>query len=534
MGMVAQEDAAGAVGTGDRIQSDADRRWRDFSLLCSASAASQFGGMCAATANPLLALLLTHSPVFAGWVGAASAVPALLMYLPAGWLVDHFDRHRLMMVSQAARFTVCLLLIFALYVGYHQTSMLIVAALCEGTLLVLYSAAEITAVRRMVNDSRLPSALAISEARGHLMLIMGKPCGGLLFGFSKALPYCVNIFTSLWPIVALCMVDSKDYRQPYSDEESISLLDSLKTVIGDAFLRTVVAACAIGNFSFQIIILLLVVMAEQQHMSAAMIGVLLATSGVGGLVGSMVAPRLGRRVEDKRNIVLFSVVAWGALTLIVAVSAEPVMGFIAWGGLSIAGGFLNVAIDTYQAQHVPDRMFGRVMGVNRFLTSGAVPMGALSAGYIVAALQPRAAALLVFGVTATMSVAAAMMIRPRMLLGNRLANRLRALLGLPIRVAVVRRLTLTPAAPRMVHLSVLYGLTDRRRPCTPDPPANGRLTGYVPSLSATSSRSGIPREVISTGIRSVKPYTKDSAGVSTTTESPSPSATPRIAATAPS
>jgi MFS family permease len=522
--------------TSTAIDPDAERRWRDFSLLCSASAASQFGGMCAATANPLLALLLTHSPVFAGWVGAASAVPALLMYLPAGWLVDHFDRHRLMMISQAARLTVCLLLIFALYIGYHQSSMLIMAALCEGTLLVLYSAAEITAVRRMVNASRLPSALAINEARGHLMLIMGKPCGGLLFGFSKALPYCVNIFTSLWPIIALCMVDSRDYRIPKKSTSPISLLDSIKLVVNDAFLRTVVAACAIGNFSFQIIILLLVVMAEQQHMSAAMIGVLLALSGVGGLVGSMVAPRLGKRVKDKRNVILFSVIAWGALTLVVAVSAEPVMGFVAWGGLSIAGGFLNVAIDTYQAEHVPERMFGRVMGINRFLTSGAVPLGALSAGYIVAALQPRAAASLVFGVTATMSVAAAILIRPRMVLRDRLADWLKARLALPTptKVSVVRRLTLTPALPLVVHLSVLPGLTDRRRPCTPDPPADGHPTGCVPCSSATSSRSGIPHAVISTATKSAKPYTRDSAGASTTTESPFSAVTPRIVVTAPS
>jgi MFS family permease len=421
-------DLRASSGTATEVDAE---KWRDFTLLSSASAASQFGSTCAATANPLLALLLTHSPVFAGWVGAASTVPALLMYLPAGWLVDHVDRHLLMLISQMARLAVSSLLVLALLIGYHETLMLIVAALFEGTFLVLYSAAEITAVRRIMNATRLPSALAINEARNHLMLIIGRPCGGILFGLGKAFPYCVSIVTSLWPIVALCMVRNRDYRRPAAKNAPISITDSIKTVISDAFLRTVVVTCIIGNFSFQIVVLLLVVMAEQQHMPAAQIGILLAMSGVGGFVGSIIAPKLGRRIPGKHNLVMFSVIVWAGLTLVVAVSAQPVTGMIAWGGLSVAGGFLNVAIETYQAEHVPEQAFGRVMGINRFLTSGAVPLGALSAGYIVAAIHPHAAAWLVSGVMGTTIVATAVLIRPRRVLRDRLTDWLKARLALP-------------------------------------------------------------------------------------------------------
>lgn len=405
-------------------------RWRDFTLLWSASAASQFGGMCAATANPLLALLLTHSPVFAGYVGAASTIPALLMYLPAGWFVDRFNRRLLMFVGQLGRLAGSALVVCALGFGGHPKPLLIMAALCEGTFLVLYSAAEITAVQQVVSSVDLPSALAMHEARGHLALMAGKPLGGYLFGRRESYPYYVNMLASVWSLLALLLMNKTDY-QPHETGRSVdgtprsSLFDGVKMMISDSFLRTVVVVCAVGNFFFQTVVLSLLVLAEQQHLSSARIGLLLATSGVGGLVGSIAAPILRKRVRDERNIIKVCVLAWAVLTLIVAVSAQPVTGLIAWGGLSVTGGFLNVAIVTYQTRRVDPHLLGRVMGINRFLTSGAVPLGALSAGYIVAGLQPRLAAWLVFGAITLTAVTMAFLLHPRWLLPDPTVDRLK-------------------------------------------------------------------------------------------------------------
>jgi predicted MFS family arabinose efflux permease len=168
--------------------------------------------------------------------------------------------------------------------------------------------------------------------------------------------------------------------------------------------------------------LLLVVLAEQRNISAAGIGLLLATSGVCGLAGSFIAPMIGTRVRDERNIIKFCVVTWAALTFVVAISAQPIIGLIAWGGLSVTGGFLNVAMNTYQVKRMPEHILGRVIGINCFFTYGAVSAGALSAGYIVAELQPQAAAWLVSGVSMAMIVVVFILVSPRMLLPDRMVN----------------------------------------------------------------------------------------------------------------
>ena len=401
-------------------------RRNDFALLWSASALSQLGNICSATANPLLALLLTNSPIFAGWVAAASTIPTLLMHLPAGWLVDRYNRRLLLFIGQAGRLAASALLVWALWSGDQSTMMIIiiVAAICEGAFWVLYNAAEITAVQRVVNSVELPSALALNEARVHIAVIAGKPLSGFLFELNKAFPYCINLMGFIWSIPALFIMKKKDY-QPLQEDRSwdgTSIARVVKEVARSSFMRTVVIVCAIGNFCFQIVVLSLLVLAQQQNMSSTLIGLLLAISGIGGLVGSLIAPRVRPRVKGERNVISFCVAAWAALTFVVAVSAQPVVGLIAWGGLSIAGGFLNVALLTYQVREVPGHMLGRVMAINRFLTSGAVPLGALTAGYVVTEFQPPGAVWLVFIVIMLM----ALVVSPRWMRFGSMVGRLKS------------------------------------------------------------------------------------------------------------
>ena len=380
------------------------RQWGDFTLLWSASAVSQLGSTCVATANPLLALYLTHSAIFAGWMAAAGTLPILLMYLPAGWLADRFSRRKLMLVSQIGRLAVCTPMAVALYAGHFRISLLIVAPLCEGSLLVVYNAAELTAIQRVVNAEQLSPALAMNEARTHAALMTGKPLGGFLFGIGQGVPYLADLVSSLWALASLGLMRSKNYQpaKVQGQKPSTSLRDGLKHLVHSPFLRTVIVVCATCNFLFQTMLLLLLVQAEQRHMSSTTIGLLLASTGIGGLVGSAIGSKT--RVVRQERLIRCCVAVWTLLALVVAMSPAPWVGMLAWGCLSITGGQLNVAVKTYQTTRVPPELLGRVTGIHRFLTSGGVPLGALCGGYIVEALSPRGASVLVVAVLAAVGL----------------------------------------------------------------------------------------------------------------------------------
>jgi MFS family permease len=412
---------------------------RDFTLLWSGSATSQLGTISAATASPLLALSLSGSPVCAGWVAAASTIPGLLLHLPAGLFVDRVDRQLIMMVSQVARCLAVLLLVAGLLFFDDPTPLLIVAlivtAVTDGAFAVFYNIAEITAVRHVVPKEMLETAMAKNEARHHIALLFGRPLGGFLFAMGRSLPYAIDALTSIFSIITLALIDRRYFRSAGNDDKDLqergasdrsSALDhpvqhaagakggieaGLRMLAGDSFLRTVLGICTITNFFFQTIILLLVVMAREQGMSSSLIGLLLASSGIAGLLGAAIAPRVLARFEPQ-SVVICCVAGWLPLILVVALSKQPAVGLVAWGCCSFMGAHLNVALAIYQATAVPGHLMGRVASINRFLTSGAVPLGALSAGYIIAGLGTHHAAMLAAFPFLAVAVAVPLLVRP--------------------------------------------------------------------------------------------------------------------------
>ncbi|MEU9870023.1 MFS transporter [Actinomadura sp. NPDC048021] len=361
---------------------------RDFTFLWSGSAASQLGTMNAAIAIPLLALSLTRSPVFAGWVAAAGTFPRLLLYVPAGMLADRFDRRRIMLTCQYTRFGVSVLLAVGLALHYHPGLLLVGAAAADGALAGLYSLAEVAVVKRVVRPDQLPEAMARNEARGHIALLLGRPLGGFLYGLDRALPFAADALSSLFSALTLHCVREKNFApEEQRAPEPTDFGKCIRFILGHPFLCMVIAVCAVTNFAFQIIFLRLVVQADQEFSSTSMIGILFAASGLGGTLGAVAASHLSRRyrlAQGNRPMRLLFCCVWGwfAMTAIVTAYDSPLAGLAAWGGISFIGAHMNVALTVYQATWIPDDMLARVASINSLVTQSAVPLGSLFSGYL--------------------------------------------------------------------------------------------------------------------------------------------------------
>ena len=83
-------------------------RHRDYLLLWGGQVVSNVGSGVSQIAFPLLVLAVTHSPAQAGFVAAARALAYVVFVLPAGALVDRWDRKRLMIYCDVGR-ALCLL-----------------------------------------------------------------------------------------------------------------------------------------------------------------------------------------------------------------------------------------------------------------------------------------------------------------------------------------------------------------------------------------------------------------------------------------
>ncbi|MCA2221848.1 MFS transporter [Nonomuraea aurantiaca] len=384
-----------------------DSVWqRDFNLLWSGSAISQIGLMNATMAAPLLALSLSGSPVFAGWVTAAATLPRLLLHLPVGALVDRSDRRRVMIVSLVARAVLAALLTASVLVFGGWPALLVAAVAAQGVCAVFYSTAETTAVPRLVPSVHRPRAMGRNEARIHAAGLLGRPLGGLLFDAFRWLPFAADMLASLVSVLAVFRMDKNRLKPPMADtplrfaQLAGELWEGLAFLRKDGFLPHVVFVCTLANFLFQTLALVLVLVLHQLRLSSLMIGCVVAATGLGGVLGSFTAPWLLRRLLPERAIVM-CVWAWLALSVLLAVTDHTSAFYVAfllplaWGGIGFMGAHINVAVSLYQAEHVPEHMLGTVTGVSRFFSGGAVPLGGLASGYVVAGLGTQGAAIIV-------------------------------------------------------------------------------------------------------------------------------------------
>jgi MFS family permease len=97
-------------------------------------------------AYPLLVLAETHSPAKAGVVGFAQTLPYMLFYLPAGALVDRWDRKRTMVVADAVRALALASLAVALAFHDFTFEQVVVVAFVEGCMFVFFSLSESAAL----------------------------------------------------------------------------------------------------------------------------------------------------------------------------------------------------------------------------------------------------------------------------------------------------------------------------------------------------------------------------------------------------
>ena len=165
---------------------------RDFQFLWVGQALSTTGSLASFIALPIFVLTLTGSSAEAGLVGFFNVGTAMAASLPGGALADRCNRRTIMLVSDLARAGGMALLAAAAMAHRASLPLVLAVAAADGGLSSLFAPAEVAALRRIVDDKQLPSALARNQARTAAAALVGPPLGGFLFGLSHSLPFAVN------------------------------------------------------------------------------------------------------------------------------------------------------------------------------------------------------------------------------------------------------------------------------------------------------------------------------------------------------
>src|SRR5579863_10125490 len=281
------------------------RRNRDFMVLWASQVVSTVGTRVSSIAYPLLVLAVTHSPAKAGVVGFAQTLPFLLLYLPAGAFVDRWDLKRTMLVCDAGRAPALGSIAITAALGWLSLAQVIVVALAEGSLFVLFDLAEGAALPQLVAETQVPAAIAQNQAKTQGADVVGQPLGGVLFGAAWLLPFLADAVSYLVSFVALLFI-RRPFQHPRARQPirlKAEIAEGLAWVWRQPFLRAAVGVIGGVNLVFNALTLVLIVRARELGASPALIGVMFAFVGAGGLLGSFVAPWARRRFAARRVVV---------------------------------------------------------------------------------------------------------------------------------------------------------------------------------------------------------------------------------------
>ncbi len=386
------------------------RRNRDFQLLWIGQAISALGSRASSVAYPLLVLALTGSPAQAGLVGFAATIPYLLVQLPAGVLVDRIDRRHAMLACDAGRLVALAGLAAAIAAGHAPTALIAAVALIEGCLTVIFNLAELSAVQLLVPSTQLETALAQNEARVRGAGLLGQPLGGVLFGLGRAVPFAADAASYAASLVTLAAI-----RRPLvapgagaRRHPGAEMVEGLRWLWQQPFLRSTTLLVAGSNGLFQAVTLAVIVVAQAHGASPAVVGLILAGFGAGGLAGAAAAAWVSARLPAGA-VVIGANWVWAALLPVIALVPTPIAIGIAGAGMAFVGPVWNVVLGSLEMRLTPPAMLGRVQAVQMTAAYGAIPLGSLVGGLLLDRLGPEeavwalAAGMLAVAIAATLT-----------------------------------------------------------------------------------------------------------------------------------
>jgi MFS family permease len=380
--------------------------------LWSGQVVSTLGASISGTAMPLLVLAITGSPADAGIVGAAGTLPFLIAHLPAGTLVDRWDRRKILLVSEIVAGLALSTIPIMMWLDALTITHLAVVAFVQGLCFVFFGLAERAALPKIVPVALLSTAVAHNEARSRGAALAGPPLGGLLFGIDRAVPFVADAVSYLAASIGLLFIRKDLQNKVEAPAEPLwqATTAGLRWVWRHPLVRAAIVLIAVSNMVFQALILILVVLAQQHGATSTTIGVMLGIYSGGGLIGALVASKLHRHLRPKTVIVGVNWI-WAALLPLFALAENSLLMGVIGAASAFLGPLWNVVIITYVTVLVPNELLGRVTSAAMTLAWGVMPLASLGAGILLTAIGPvssvlvLAAIMLVTAVVATASPA---------------------------------------------------------------------------------------------------------------------------------
>lgn len=356
------------------------RRFPDFRYLWFGTIFTQGGQWILNVALGWLMLVLTDSPFWVGLVGFFGGIPMLLVAVPAGVILDRYDRRTILVWCQVALALVGIGLAVLAILDIARPWHLLVGSFLNGGGMALNNAGRQTMVPGMVSRANLATAIALNTAGQNASRIVGPSIAGVIIGFAGV--GGAFVFQAVVLAIALLLTLSLSITPAAASAATVirgGLLDGFRYVRKSPILTDLTLLAAIPMlFVFPYLQLLPVFARDILQTGPSGMGILMAVSGVGAVTGGLLSAPAAK-LKRKGMFLLLTTIAYGAVVVTFAYSEWVFLsGAMIFSGSLVGSTYMSLN-NTMLHMNVTDDIRGRVTGVY-MITFGLMPLGGLPMG----------------------------------------------------------------------------------------------------------------------------------------------------------
>ncbi|MEN9593062.1 MAG: hypothetical protein RJA21_1536 [Gemmatimonadota bacterium] len=359
---------------------------------------SQVGSWMQTMAVGWLSLQLSDSAFVVGVVASVGAIPIVLFSMHAGAFVDHGDKLRLVRVTQSILLAQAAVLWLVTITGVVSIPILLGLAFVQG----LCSAVEIPArqsmIIQLVGRDDLQPAIALNSSGFNLARVIGPAIGGLVIArFGIAWCFGLNALSFvavLWgllriklpvPAIANSVRLTVTGVHELLERSSAGAAEGLRHLAKPGPVRDLLALVTMGAvLGGPFLTIMPVIARDQLGLGAGGYGTLLATVGVGGLLGALLVAGPISHMANKGRVLMTAGLAFPTLLLGFAYTTTLAMAYVLLFVTGLAMITFNALSNGVLQLLVEEKYRGRLMafyslvfvGLSQAL--GSFAMGALA------------------------------------------------------------------------------------------------------------------------------------------------------------
>jgi MFS family permease len=323
-----------------------------------------------------------------GMVGLVKVVPIVVFSMLSGVVADAWNRRRLMVFTQTGSALVALGLAVLTFRGLTTVWPIYVLAGIGAAVGAFDMPARQALVPTLVPREHLPNAINLNTIMFQTASVAGPSLGGLVIALTGVgWVYLLNAASFAFVIVALLSMRDLPARQPSEagSRDDVSLhaaLEGLRFVFRSPLIRSTMLLDFFATFFSSATALLPIFAQDILHVGAKGYGWLYAAPSVGAIATSAAMIPLSERIERAGPTLMWAVGGYGLATIVFGLSRSFWLTFVCLAMTGATDTVSTIIRNVVRQLETPDRLRGRMTGVNMVFFMGGPQLGEFEAGAV--------------------------------------------------------------------------------------------------------------------------------------------------------